>query len=270
MGGNLYLHRAQRRIFGAAPELPPQHRAALAVFLTDLVRPYGLALPEDIPDGHTYGEMAAELIVSLVRPDEPVDVLVLAFAIPDMRPGRATATYLSHVCPGRPLAFAVCDQGIAAAFTGLRLAREYLRAQTCERALLVVVEQAVLPYATAASTAIPEKNAAVGFLFGQTGATHLRAVEQYPNVTAGQADELLLRKIAEAGAGATVILGAGLAGSASPRAQVAPPGQPHTGAWWNHAAHQEGGEVVVADYDPLLRYLCIAAFAGESADVAGV
>jgi len=67
--------------------------------------------------------MAEALIRELVPADAPVDLIVLAFAVPDVRPGRATATYLSHVCPGNPLAFAVCDQGSAAAFTGLRLAR---------------------------------------------------------------------------------------------------------------------------------------------------
>jgi 4-hydroxymandelate oxidase len=272
--GALYLRRAQRRVFGAAPELAPQHRAALGVFLTDLVRPYGLALHEDIPDGHTYGEMAAELIASLVQPHEPVDVLVLAFAIPDMRPGRATATYLSHVCPGGPLAFAICDQGTAAAFTGLRLAREYLRAETCDRALLLVVEQAVLPYSTEARATVPDKHAAIGFLCGRSGTTRLRAVEQYPNVTAGQAAEVLIRETEAARTPATVILGAGLAdmadGLAASRVEVAPLGQPHTGAWWWLAAQLEGGEVLVADYDPLLRYLCIAAFTSTSADVAGV
>ena len=89
--------------------------------------------------------MAEELIRSVVPPDEPVDVLVLAFAVPDARPGRATASYLSHVCPGEPLAFAICDQGSAAAFTGLRLIREYARTGGCARGLLLVVEQAILP-----------------------------------------------------------------------------------------------------------------------------
>jgi hypothetical protein len=255
--------------------LPPAHRAALDVYLADLVRPYGLALrDDDLPDGHTYGEMAAELIGDLVPPDEPVDLLVLAFAIPDLRPGRATATYLSHVCPGGPLAFAVCDQGSAAAFTGLRLAREYLRGPGCERALLLVVEQATLPYSTVEYAAVPERHAAVGLLCGRSGATRLRALRQYPNFPAAQTADLLVREAETAGPEVSVLLGAGLADVAgslgSRRVQVAPTGQPHTGVWWELAAEPGGDEVLLADYDPLLRYLCLAHFAGTSADVAGI
>jgi hypothetical protein len=37
---------------------------------------------------------------------------------------------------------------------------------------------------------------------------------------------------------------------------VAPPGQPFTGVWWNLA--DVTGTVLVADYDPRLRYLATA------------
>ena len=57
-------------------------------------------------------------------PPRPVDVVILAFAVPDVRAGRTTATYRGAACPGDPLAFAVCDQGPAAAFTALRLAAD--------------------------------------------------------------------------------------------------------------------------------------------------
>ena len=62
--------------------------------------------------------MAEAVIARAVLPGEDVDLLVLAYAIPDITPGRATATYLSHICPGNPLAFAICDQG-----TGRRVHR---------------------------------------------------------------------------------------------------------------------------------------------------
>jgi 4-hydroxymandelate oxidase len=96
--------------------------------------------------GHSYGEMAQMLISSVMSPDEPVDLLVLAFSLHDVRPGQQTAAYLSNVAPGAPMAFAVCDQGSAAAFSGLRIAREYASSAGIRRALLIVVEQATLPY----------------------------------------------------------------------------------------------------------------------------
>ncbi|WP_117209515.1 2-hydroxy-acid oxidase [Allorhizocola rhizosphaerae] len=236
----LHLIRVRRRLFGTPAQLPPAHRAALGVFITDLVRPYGLALREqEVHNGHSYGEMAAELIAETVGAHEPVDLLVLAFAIPDLWPGRATATYLSHVCPGEPLAFAVCDQGTAAAFTGLRLAREYLRGDGFERALVLIVEQAVLPYEPAAPVTLPQRHAGVALLCGRSGGLRLEALEQHPDVTAERAIEML---------GDTRDTG--------------------TGAWWELDPSSPGGEVLVADYDPLLRYLCLARF--TSADVAGI
>jgi hypothetical protein len=121
----------------------------LRVYLGDLTRPFGLPLREDLLDegaGHAYAEMAEELIGAAVGPDEPVDLLVLAFAVPDVQPGRFTALHLGHVCPGDPLAFAICDQGAAAAFTALRIAHEYTRSSQLRRALVLIVEQAALHY----------------------------------------------------------------------------------------------------------------------------
>ncbi|MFD4205421.1 2-hydroxy-acid oxidase [Micromonospora tulbaghiae] len=168
MDDGLRLLRAARHtVTGPAALLgDPRLRARAAEYLTDLTRPYGLRVPDGLFDappgalGQSYGEMAAELIPAVVPPDEPVDLLVLAFAVHDMLPGRATAAYLSHVCPGTPMSFALCDQGSAAAFTGLRIAREY----GCRRALLVTVEQAVLPYD--AAVPVPARHRAVAMLYG--------------------------------------------------------------------------------------------------------
>src|SRR2546430_978978 len=141
----------------------------LRVSLTDLLRRYGLELEPGILDhgrGQSYGEMAETVMGMAIAPDDAVDLVVLAYAIPDIPPGRATAAYLSHICPGNRLAFAVCDQGVAAAFTGLRLIREYARTGGCRRALLVVVEQAELPYDTGEPVAIPAGHRAVAVLCG--------------------------------------------------------------------------------------------------------
>ena len=166
METGLRLLRAARATFTGPAALlgDPVLRERAAGYLADLTRPYGLRVPDGLFDapsaalGQSYGEMAAELIPAVVAPDEPVDLLVLAFAVHDMLPGRATAAYLSHVCPGTPMSFALCDQGSAAAFTGLRIAGGY----GCRRALLVTVEQAVLPYD--AAVAVPARHRAVAML----------------------------------------------------------------------------------------------------------
>ena len=283
--------RASRRSFtGPADFLAdPGNRARVRVYLADMARPYGRVVrAEDFAEplssalGQSYGEMAAELIGSVVSADEPVDVLVLAFSIHDLRPGRQTAAYLSHVTPGTPMAFAICDQGSAAAFSGLRIAGEYASSAAVRRALLIVVEQAALPYDGGA--AVPAHHRAVAMLFGDGPVLsgdgpqlRVTAVRQHPGVPPGCVASLAATELAEltAGCQATgVVLGDALAtlwtAPAAGRVRVMPPGQPSTGVWWgliDELAGQDGhpGTVVVADYDAQLRYLCLCAFGTAAA-----
>jgi hypothetical protein len=168
---------------------------------------------------------------------------------PNIRPGRATAAYLSHVCPGRPLAFAVCDQGAAAAFTGLRLIREYTRTGECRRALLIVVEQATLHYDPIAPVALPDAHTGVALLCDDSGPIAVDAVGVHSGTPPSTLPD-----------GATLVLGNGLPPPAGRQARVAPAGHPYTGPWWELAgvlAAGPPGPLLVADYDPVLRYTCL-------------
>src|SRR2546421_2599393 len=131
-GCSLRVNRVDHRVFDGKSDLARD--PALRAYLADLVGPYGLALREDLLDagaGHSYGEMAEPLIAAVVPAASPVDLLVLAYGIHDIRLGRATATYLASRCPGDPLSFAVCDQGVAAAFTAVRLIGAYAATGAC-------------------------------------------------------------------------------------------------------------------------------------------
>jgi 4-hydroxymandelate oxidase len=266
-----------RRVFDAASALAsdPAHNARHGVYLTDLLAPYGHTPgPVDDGRGQSYGEMAAAVIAATVPRDEPVDLLVLAFAVPDIAPGRATATYLSHVCPGNPLAFAVADQGAATAFTALRLIREY----ACRSALLLVVEQADLHYQPHTPTALPDRHTAVALRFGQLDSHPASAsgvptisvptIRQHADVAPEAVGPLLAAEVADLSAGhedVTVVLGSLLAGvvgrpSGSRAAAV---GQPYTGIWSELvdelAVTDRARRVLIADYDPQLRYLSLTA-----------
>lgn len=164
----------------------PVHAARLRRYLTDLLAPYGLALaPYDPspavdapaggqpsgqsygqPSGQSYGEMAEALIRAVVPAGEQVDLLVLAHAVPDLTPGRATACWLSHRCPGGPLSFAVTGPDGTAAFTALRLLTAYADTAGLRRALLLVVEQDWLPYDPGVPVAVPATSRGVALLFG--------------------------------------------------------------------------------------------------------
>jgi hypothetical protein len=303
---DLHLVRAARRTFTGSAEFLGEagNRARVGEYLADMARPYGLHVPATLfsapPSGalgHSYGEMAQALIGPLVPADEPVGLLVLAFSVHDLRPGRQTAAYLSHVTPGAPMAFAICDQGCAAAFSGLRIAGEYVASAGIGRALLVVVEQAALPYPSPGP--VPAQHQGIAMLYAdaaaaggdaaaasETGAatqdrdagamTRARVVgvRQHPGVPAAAVADLAAAGLSELAAGqdqvSLVLSSTAAAVWATPaagRVRVMPPGQPSTGVWWGlldelsgEAGQARPGFVVAADYDPHLRYLCLTAF----------
>lgn len=257
----LSIRRVVRRAFTgpAASTGDPDRRARLHEYLSDLVRPYGTVLRENLfasANGHSYGEMAAA-----VAPDEPVDVVVLAYAIPDIRPGRATATYLSHILPGNPLAFAVCDQGAAAGFTGLRLVREYLAGDERRRGLLIVVEQSVLHYEPAAPARVPDGHFAVALLCAPSGPARVATIRQLPGVSLEEASAVLAGCPAK-----TAVLGAGLSSvelSTVDYVRRASPGRPYTGVWWELAEEYASGQpLLIAEYDATLGHLCVSTMDG--------
>ena len=293
------IRRAVRLAFPGPSSLAADsvHTERLDVYLTDLLQPHGLALNPGAlaPRGQSYGEMAEALIELAVPAGEGVDLLVMAYAIPDITPGRATTTYLSHVCPGNPMAFAVSDEGTAAGFTGLRLIREYARGGGFRRALLLVVEQAWLAYDPGVPAAMPSGHTGVALLFGDAecakmaesvGAPDLPVPAGQPGpsepvamlgpvrVRAGAFEGSPCADIEELGEAQpviqtqTVILGAVLKAEADAlagRADVvlASPGRPFTGVWWELAAalEAEPGDrrIVLADADFDLGFLCTAA-----------
>ncbi len=171
--GDFSLLRAERREFSGPAEFlaDPDNRAQVSEYLADVTGSYAREQPADLSGalGQSYGEMAQALIEPIVPADEPVDLLILAFAVHDVRPGRQTAAYLSHITPGAPTAFTICDQGSAAAFSGLRIAREYAALDEIRRVLLVVVEQAALPYDC--PVPLPAAHQGVAMLFGKPAAS---------------------------------------------------------------------------------------------------
>lgn len=269
----LAISRAQCRVY---PENSPLAAdPGLRRYLADLVGPHRLALREDLLEqgaGHSYGDMAEPLIEALVPPDAPVDLLVIAYGVHDVRLGRATATYLSGRCPGGPLAFAVCDQGVAAAFSALRLINAHTATGDCRRALLLVAEQAAVPYELAGPAPVPDRHAAVGLLLEPSGPWQQVALRTHTAVPADKVATLLAEEVAGLAAGrsdVTLVAGAGLPVDQSTVGSVgtvrrADAGTPYTGIWsalCEAQVRRPGRLVLLADHDPTLGYLCVAALA---------
>ena len=154
------------------------------------------------------------------------------------------------------MSFAICDQGSASPFTGLRVLGDY----GVRRALLIVVEQAALPYESVAAT--PAAHRGVAMLYEEGQGTRVTEVRQYPDVSPDAVPEVARLEVAELSAGhpgARLVLSDSLARvwPDHPDHTPAPAGQPTTGVWWQVAGAREGA-VLVGDYDRELRYLCFA------------
>ncbi len=286
--GQLALVRAKGHAFTGSTDFlaDSDNRARVAEYLADLARPYQRELSAELLAGsgtvlgHSYGELAGELIESICSPDEPVDLLILAFAVHDLRPGRQTAAYLSHRTPGAPMAFAICDQGSAAAFSGVRIASEYTASAGLHRALVVVVEQAALPYQC--PVPLPARHQGVAMLLSAdvTDQPSLTEVRQLAGVPAERVADVADAELAALTAGCHDVglvlsnsLGAVWTAPAAKHVQTMPAGQPSTDVWRGLIEALAAGAavpdlLVAADYDSDLRYLSLAGFrtgAGPSA-----
>ena len=238
----------------------------LRTFVGDLVRPYGLPLREDLLSegaGHDYGQMAEGLLGKALPAGEPADLLILAFSSPDVRPAAPAALHLSRHCPGQPTAFAVCDQGSAAAFTALRIAAAHHRTGGCRRAVIVLAEQSALHYEAPEPVGLPEEHRAVVLVCEESAGEGMR-VHQQAQADGSQALRSVLADHRGLGRGAGLLLAADLAGAApsadlnphdTPEAvETARPGQPFTGVWTLLADRlarrpEAGGPLLVADHD---------------------
>jgi hypothetical protein len=269
---SLGLRRSARRSYGDTSVYARD--PALPAFMADLGRPWGLPWRPEVMAaglGQTYGEMAEQLLPEVVRADEPVDVLVLAFGLHDVRPGRSAATYLSSLCPGEPNAFAICEQGTLAPFTALRLLSSYVATGTAGRGVLVVAEQSTLHYPPAGDVTLPERHAAVMLLFDATGPGRLAGLRQRSGLSS--VEDALAAQVAGGRGDVTLLTGPGLAapdaaGLVLPdgvKHSPGPSGQPHTAPWWQLLDH-ESGLVLLADADADAGELGLAAFDFTPAD----
>lgn len=264
------------------------YAARLDLYMQDMLREHGLDASSDDRDwtGWSYSEMATALIQRAVPAHESVDLLVLAYAIPDINPGRNMAALLSGRCPGKPLAFGLTDQGVVAPFTALRLIREYARTAGLHRALLLVVEQAALPYRASDKVAIPVGHTGVALLLGDSprvpnSAPPLRLgpMVTRAGIREGAIEQELKALCAEHSA-STVILGSSLSDWAGPagsivsagdgRVREAQPAQPLTGLWWELAGELDARvgsprSIALCDYDSVQGCVSLAVLGAHSA-----
>ena len=168
----------------------------------------------------------------------------------------------------------------AAAFTGLRLIREYATGGGAGEACWSWSSRPNCR-TTPGTGEIPLAHSAVALLFDTDAVMPAGMVGIHPGTPVAGTAPILAAELAPLTAGVTTILGstieASAAGPAAGRVRLADAGRPYTGVWWELAGLLDGevwgGEadagtpdrwVLVADYDPHLRYLCHVTFDRQS------
>jgi hypothetical protein len=229
---------------------------------SDLTKGYGVAYRRDIAEraaANTFTTMAMDLLGTAAEPDEPVEIVIVAHVTPDADCRLAATTYLTHALPATALVFSISDNGPSTPYTALCLAGDYARRHGYQRALVLVMDQATLPYDTGEPRHALAGDAAVAILLRRGDPTGL-ALRQ---VTAVRPDgvaatiERVLREVAGPDEPVAMIAGTGIDPDRDlpARAEVvwcAPSGYPGTATWEGLAQHfgaHAGGRLVLADYD---------------------
>ncbi|WP_329182066.1 hypothetical protein OG754_40005 (plasmid) [Streptomyces decoyicus] len=270
------MHRTAAPDFGGAP-LPAlrleravhlvlprgEHRiddAFSARHFTDLTGAYGRTYrPDLVPGGagNDFATMSRLLVESLRLADEPVGAAIVAHATPDLDCRRAAATYLSDAWSHGPLAFGVSEQGGVTPFSALGLAGACARRHALSRVLVLVLDQASLPYDTGTDLA---RDAGVGLLLAADDAPGIRpSARVTPGVAAQDVQAELARQLAPslAAGPVTLVAGPGIdpgrdVPDAVAEVRTTPKGFLCTGLWAELARPFAAGErPVLVDRDPL-------------------
>jgi len=227
--------------------------------LSDLCAGYDVPYAASSALGNTFTSMARDLVSSL---EAPVDLVVVAHDTPDLDHRLAATTYLSEALPTSALQFTVSEGGSCTPYTALRLAGGYASRHGYQRVLVLLLDQATLPY----ETGIPlSGDAGVALLLDRSCATGV-SLRQVSGVSASSVPAVLADLLPADGP-LSVIAGAGIdPGRDLPsHASVvwhAPAGAPCTSTWAGLAAHF-GPRVVLVDYEPRTGELAVCTVGGQ-------
>ncbi|WP_410579401.1 hypothetical protein [Amycolatopsis sp. lyj-108] len=255
----LRLERAASRVFGEGRPYDP----GLIQYFADLAALYGLRHRDDYftrVRRNTFTDMIGGVLADLAPLDEPFDLVVLAHSTPDAEPGWP-ACFAADALPGDPLVLAVSDQGAAAAFTALRIVADYATADGFNRALVLILDQTTLmdDDQPAPREVRPTHDAVVALVLSRHADGGGPAIRCQADL--GRDEAIASVTALLAGSRPAALVAGPAVGVERPGVDlvVAEPGRPCTGVWaalvdrlgdWD-----AGRRVVLAEYDPALRYL---------------
>jgi hypothetical protein len=93
-----------------------------------------------------FSELTADALAALPEQITDPDLLILSYGLPDFYPLKSTTSHLNYLLGGGSRSFAVCEQGLHAPFTALKIGQAFARSGRCASLALFVCEQTTLPY----------------------------------------------------------------------------------------------------------------------------
>jgi hypothetical protein len=152
--------------------VPYEPDPRMSTYHEEMLTPFGVAVDEDrLRTGTNVGftQLAEAVLREMAPPIANPDLLILAYALPDLHPLKSTSSALNHLLGGGSRSFAVAEQGLRAPFTALRIADAYVRAGRYANLALFICDQTTLPYYDPVVHDTPLADSAVLLYFDDTG-----------------------------------------------------------------------------------------------------
>jgi hypothetical protein len=270
-------------LLNAAASLTPQYRNPYRLstdvisFNQDLLSPYGMQVDEGLArQGRniTFTELAEHVMRAALITVPAAELLIVAYALPDLHPMKTVASHLNHLFGDRCRSFAISEQGLGAPFTALRIAAAYARSGRCRSLALFVLEQVTLPYRNALVHEHRLADSSVLLFFGSQGSWEVASLR-----SCGRGDHLagqLLAAVPDGADGQTLVVAGPWADPGHVRMAAMPchevaPGSYCTSVWRELARHHQDwaanyARVVLCDTDPRTGASHIAVFSQRAAD----
>ncbi len=250
----LRVAEVRHRRFHADPENPPL--AGMVDFFAERIQPYEVPMAPHLHHERNRNSYSA-MSTAVIAPDEQLDLVVIAHAVPDCDTRLSLGGLLSG---DSRLVLAVSDQGRVAPFTALRIAQSYAASGEFGRVAVLAMDQSSVPYEDPELVALSaDTDHAVALFLSSAGSIGMPSLVHITAVT-DPADALEL----ELAALTPDVVVAGTFVPEVPGGRRAAADQLCTGVWSALAAELAipgpARRVVVADHEPALGYLCLAAF----------
>lgn len=171
-------------------------------YFRELHEPFGVEVDESLLRSGT-NISHADLFELLVQDEEVLkaaqgsDFVTIAYALPDLHPFKTVSSHAHRMFGGTGQNYAISEQGSAAPFTALRIARSHHRSERCGKVALMVLEQTTLPAHDAFVHGLDLTDSGALLVFEEGDGLALSRIDEVRVQGPGETARELGRKVAE-------------------------------------------------------------------------